>query len=75
MNFGGSRGQLDDAQQVARAHWNSACDTWNDDARRRHETEIVQPLDDAVSEVLRAVDRLITVFANARRECGFGDYS
>jgi hypothetical protein len=71
MKFGGNRGQLDDAQKTARARWESVCDVWNDAARQEHESTVVVPLDTHVSEVLRAVDQLMTVFATARRECEF----
>ena len=74
MKFGGSRGQLDDAQKTARARWDSVCEVWDDQTRRDHHTEVVQPLDDGVSDVLRAVDQLITVFATARRECEYEQY-
>lgn len=71
MKFGGSRGLLDDAQKTARARWDAACDVWDDQTRRDHEAAVVQPLDDHVSELLRAVDQLMTVFASARRDCEF----
>jgi hypothetical protein len=72
MKFGGSRGQLDDAQKTARGHWEAACEQWNDTARKEHETEVVMLVDDSVTEVLRSVDQLIAIFASARRDCEFG---
>jgi len=71
MKFGGSRGQLDDAQKTARAHWDTACDRWSDAAKRDHEQSVVIPLDEAVTDVLRSIDQLIAVFATVRRDCEF----
>lgn len=71
MKFGGNRGQLDDAKKTAAGRWDLACEAWNDQVRREHEAAVVTPLNDHVAELLRAVDQLITVFANVRRECEF----
>ena len=71
MTFGGGRGKLDDARQVAAARWDAAGELWGDSVRREHEAEVVTPLHDAVGEVLRAVDRLAAAFSSARRECEF----
>jgi len=71
MNFGGGRGKLDDARQVAAARWDAAGELWSDSVRREHEAEVVTPLHEAVGDVLRAVDRLATAFASARKECEF----
>jgi hypothetical protein len=72
VKFGGTRGQLDDAQKTARGHWDAVCQHWSDAARAEHEEKVVVPLDEAVSEVLRSVDQLIAVFATVRRDCEFG---
>ena len=71
MNFGGGRGKLDDARQTAAARWDAAGEFWSDQTRREHEDEVVRPLHDAVGDLLRAVDRLASEFAAARRECEF----
>lgn len=71
MKFGATRGQLDDAQKVARGHWQAVCQHWDDSARREHESSVVVPLDDAVTDVLRCVDQLIAIFSTVRRECEF----
>jgi hypothetical protein len=71
MNFGGGRGKLDDARQTATARWDAAGEQWNDATRREHETEVVVPLNDAVADLLRAVDHLAIEFSRARRECDF----
>ena len=71
MNFGGGRGKLEDAKQVAAARWDAAGEVWGDSVRREHDAEVVTPLHDAVDDLLRAVDRLATAFASAKRECEF----
>jgi len=69
MTFGSNRGQLDDAQQVARAHWASTAEQWHDDVQKHHDTELAQPLDEHVTKLLRAVDQLALLVAQVRREC------
>lgn len=71
MTFGGGRGKLDDARQTAMARWEAAGEQWSDQTRREHEAEVVAPMNDAVTDLLRAVDRLAVVFSSARRECDF----
>ena len=71
MTFGGARGKLDDARQTASARWDAAGEQWSDQTRREHEAEVVAPLNDAVADLLRAVDRLSVEFSRARRECDF----
>ncbi len=71
MTFSGARGKLDDARQTAAARWDAAGEEWSDLTRREHEAEVVAPLNDAVSDLLRAVDRLAVEFMRARRECDF----
>lgn len=71
MTFGGARGKLDDARQTAAARWDTAGEQWSDQTRREHEAEVVTPLNDAVADLLRAVDRLAVEFMRARRDCDF----
>jgi len=72
MTFGGSRGQLTEAEQVAMAKWIALGELWNDPIRRDHEAEVVVPLQDGIAEVLRAVDRMALACQAARRDCEFG---
>jgi hypothetical protein len=69
MMFGANRGQLDDAQQVARAHWIATAEKWRDSLQQQHEEEIVTPLDEHVTKLLRAVDQLTQTIAQVRRAC------
>lgn len=71
MTFGGGRGKLDDARQTAIARWEAVGEQWSDQTRREHEAEVVVPLNDAVVDLLRAVDQLAGVFTSARRDCEF----
>jgi len=73
MKFGASRSQLYDAQKTARARWDAATQSWDDDARRRHAEAVVEPLDDLVTHVLRAVDQLGVLFAGLRQAVEFRD--
>ena len=67
MKFGASRGQLYDAQKTARAKWEVATDTWDDETRRRHQEAVVEPLDQLVTNALRAIDQLAILVADVRR--------
>ena len=71
MRFGASRSQLYDAQKSARARWDGTLDVWDDAARREFDETTWQPLDQTVSDVLRAVDQLTGLFVQVRHECEF----
>jgi hypothetical protein len=71
MRFGTTRSQIYDAQKTARATWNATGDEWDDEVRRRHGEEVVEPLDAAVSDALRAIDQLAVLFVQMRQECEF----
>ena len=71
MRFGTTRSQIYDAQKTARAKWDGVCDEWDDAVRREHGEKVVDELDRSVSDVLRAVDQLTTLFTQIRQECEF----
>ena len=71
MRFGTTRSQIYDAQKSARAKWHATGDEWDDEVRRRHDEEVVEPLDAAVSDTLRAIDQLAVMFVQMRQECEF----
>lgn len=69
MRFGATRSQIYDAQKTARARWDGTEADWDDAVRREHGEKVVWPLDDAVSDALRAIDQLAVVFTQVRHEC------
>jgi len=71
MRFGTTRSQIYDAQKTARAKWNATGDDWDDAVRREHGENIVDELDKAVSDTLRAIDQLATLFVQIRQECEY----
>jgi hypothetical protein len=71
MRFGTTRSQIYDAQKSARARWDVTCDEWDDAVRRDHGERVVDELDKTVSDVLRAIDQLATLFVQVRQECEF----
>jgi hypothetical protein len=71
MRFGTTRSQFYDAQKNARARWEATCEEWDDDVRREHGELVVDELDKTVSDVLRAIDQLTTLFVQIRQECEF----
>jgi hypothetical protein len=71
MRFGSTRSQIYDAQKTARAKWQATESDWSDPVRQRHEEQVVEPLDRAVSETLRAIDLITTLFAQVRDECEY----
>jgi len=74
MKFGASRSQLYDSQKTARLRWDSTEETWTDVTRQEFEEQLWTPLDQHVSNVLRAVDQLTSLFAQVRQECEFNPY-
>jgi hypothetical protein len=74
MRFGTTRSQIYDAQKTARAKWQATEDDWNDQVRRDHGEVIVDELDKAVSNILRAIDQLATLFVQIRQECEHQPY-
>lgn len=71
MRFGTTRSQIYDAQKTARARWEATSDSWDDAVRRDHGEKVVDVLDDAVSDALRAIDQLATLFVQVRQECEY----
>lgn len=71
MRFGTTRSQIYDAQTTARARWEATRVIWDDAVGRDHFERVVAPLDAAVSDVLRAIDLLTTLFAQVRAECEY----
>lgn len=72
MRLGASRSQLYDAQKSARGRWDATHEVWDDAVRTEFEETVWRPLDEHVSEVLRAVDQLSTLFTQVRHDCEFG---
>jgi len=71
VRFGTTRSQVYDAQKTAQAHWLAVTDEWNDSARRDHDDTVWTPLDQGVSEALRAIDQLSVLFSQIRTECEY----
>lgn len=71
MRFGSTRSQIYDAQKTARARWEAVLTDWDDGVRREHGEKVVDELDRAVSDALRAIDQLATLFVQVRQECEF----
>lgn len=71
MRFGTTRSQLYDAQKTARAHWAATGDEWDDAVRREHGEQVVEPLDQTVSDTLAAIDQLAGLFTQIRHECEY----
>ena len=71
MKFGANRSQLYDAQKTARARWDAATEVWTDASRRDFEEQTWEPLDQLVTNALRAVDQLAVLFAEVRQDCEF----
>jgi len=71
MRFGTTRSQVYDAQKTARAHWFAAAEEWDDQVRREHGEAVWEPLDQNVSDTLRAIDQLTVLFSQIRAECEY----
>ena len=71
MRFGTTRSQIYDAQKTARAKWDATGDDWDDMVRREHGENVVEELDKNVSEILRTIDQIATLFTQIRQECEY----
>ena len=71
MRFGTTRSQIYDAQKTARAHWVATGDDWDDEVRHAHAEKVWEPIDQTVSDTLRAIDQLSVLFAQIRNECEY----
>lgn len=71
MKFGATRSQIYDAQKSARGKWDVTQDSWDDEVHRAHGENVVEPLDAAVSDTLRAIDQLAVLFTQIRQDCEF----
>lgn len=69
MRVGATRSQIYDAQKTARARWEQIQGAWDDSVRREFGETVWEPLDQLVSDGLRAIDQLATLFQQIRREC------
>lgn len=69
MRVGATRSQIYDAQKTARARWEQIQGVWDDSVRREFGETVWEPLDHLVSDGLRAIDQLATLFQQIRREC------
>ena len=74
MRFGTTRSQIYDAQKTARVKWDVTGDHWDDSVRREHGENVVDELDKNVSNILRAIDQLSTLFVQIRQECEYHTY-
>lgn len=74
MRFGTTRSQIYDAQKTARVRWDIVGEHWDDSVRTDHGEQIVDELDKTVSNILRAIDQLATLFTQIRQECEFHTY-
>lgn len=74
MRFGTTRSQIYDAQKTAQAQWQSILEEWDDEVRRDHEETVWVPLDQTVSDTLRAVDQLAILLTQIRHECEYPGY-
>jgi hypothetical protein len=71
MRFDTTRSQVYDAQKTARAHWSATAEEWDDQVRREHGETVWEPLDQNVSDTLRAIDQLSVLFSQIRTECEY----
>ena len=71
MRFGSCRSQLYDAQKTARLKWERLDAVWDDAARRDFGEDIWVPLDQRVTDMLRAIDQLSVLFTEVRADCEY----
>lgn len=69
MKLDAPRGRLYDALKVMQHRWEELLLVWNDPVQKQFDETVRIPLENLTTELLRAMDRLGQIFAEARRDC------
>ncbi len=70
MSLATSRARLPGALKELRAHWDQARTKWDDPMSREFEKRYLAPLEPMVRNTISAMDKMDTILAQARRDCG-----
>ena len=70
MSLATSRARLQGALKELRAHWDQARTKWDDPMSREFEKRYLAPLEPMVRNTISAMDKMDTILAQARRDCG-----
>jgi len=70
MSIHAAKGTLMDAIKQLNARWSHARAQWDDQAAKRLEGEVLDPLGPKVHAAAKGVEELASLFAAARRDCG-----
>ncbi len=70
MSLATSRARLQGALKELRAHWDQARTKWDDPMSREFEKRYLAPLEPMVRNTISALDKMDTILAQARRDCG-----
>jgi hypothetical protein len=70
MSANVAKSNLIDAMKQLRMRWARIRETWQDDAARKFEKEVIDPLEPAILQAARSMEHAAELMAQARRECG-----
>ncbi len=70
MSLATSRGRLQGALKELRARWDQAKAKWDDPMSREFEKRYLAPLEPRVRSTLSAMEKMDSILAQARRDCG-----
>jgi hypothetical protein len=70
MSTSSSKSTLVDAMKQLRMRWDQIKFTWQDEAARRFEREVIDPLEQPILQAAKGMEHVGELMATVRRECG-----
>jgi len=70
MSVAAAKSNVVDSLKKLRIRFDAVKSSWDDDVRRRFESEVIDPLEAAVVGAAKGLDQLSGVIQRAQRECG-----
>lgn len=70
MSVAVAKANLADALKQLRQRWSKVRTQWDDDAARRFQREVIDPLEPAIAAACKALDHVGDLAHAAQRDCG-----
>ncbi len=70
MSTTSAKAALIDAMKQLRMRWDQIKYTWQDEAARRFEREVIEPLEQPILQAAKGMEHVGELMSQVRRECG-----
>jgi hypothetical protein len=70
MSTTSAKAALIDAMKQLRMRWDQIKYTWQDEAARRFEREVIDPLEQPILQAAKGMEHVGELMSQVRRECG-----